>query len=159
TVESLLRAKVWILCDNVEMTADRPLIDVGMNPTAEILRDELIGPLVFIEDLCLPGQIVRDDIVLEVFPLQFVAGIQDAVSWRKIFPSVHELPPIDQSPKLVDRAWHLIFLLQPFQKRSIHVLRGNSGGKCFVVDLISDDCWMILKMTDNLPNHPLCVLP
>ena len=57
------------------MTGYRPLIDIGMNATAEILRDELIRTLVFIDDLCLPAQIVGDYVVLKVFPFQFVAWI------------------------------------------------------------------------------------
>ena len=73
-----------------------------MHSATEILRDELIRTLVFIDDSCLPCQIIGHDVVLEVFPFQLVSRIEDSLARGEVLPFVDQLPPVHESPDLVD---------------------------------------------------------
>src|SRR5258708_3885373 len=75
TTQPCLRLEIDVLRDYVEIARNRPLVEVGMNSATEILSDELVGTLVFINDFGLPPQILGDHIVLESFPLQLVTRI------------------------------------------------------------------------------------
>ena len=83
-----------------------------MNSAAKILRDELVSTLVLVDDFCLPGQKVSHDVMLKILPFELIAGIQNAIARRQVFPAVHELPPIRKTPDFVDRLRRFVLLFQ-----------------------------------------------
>ena len=130
-----------------------------MHSTAEVLGDELVWALVLVDDLCLPGEIVGHDVVLEIFPLQLVAGIQNAIARRQVIPTIDKLSPVNKTPDFIDRVWCLVLLLQTVEESGIHVRGGDSGRESLIVDLVSDHRRMIFEVADDLADNPLRVLP
>jgi hypothetical protein len=128
------------------------LIEVGVDATAEIVRDELVRPLVLAHDLRLPVEVLGHDVVLEIFPLQLVPGVEDAVAGRQVGPRIHKLAPIDETPDAIDRVGRLVFPLQALQKGSRSVRRHHAVRERLVIDLIADDGRVVLEVADDLAN-------
>src|SRR5205823_5283468 len=146
----ILRSEIRVFRNNVQSSRNRPLVQVRVNSSAKVLSNELVRPLVLVDNFRLPGKVIRDDVVLEVLPLQPVAGIENAVRCRKVLPRVNQLSPINEAPDLVDRIRCLVFLLQALHKRGSLVRRGNAARKGLIVDLVANHRRMVFEMTDDL---------
>src|SRR5579863_10528014 len=128
-------AVVLVLCgvvridrDDVEALCNVALVDLGSRWTGEILRDELIRPLVLIHDRSLPSQKIGGDRLRITLPLELPAGIQNAALNRDLCPVVQPLAPVIQSPVLVEFVNCLELVLQVFNKSGLYVMVGCTGG-------------------------------
>src|SRR5262249_42248852 len=152
-IQLFLCLEIGIFCNDIETARNRPLIDIGVHPTAEVLGNELVRALVLIDNLGLPSKVVGYHIMLKIFSLQLVSMVEKSVTRWQIIPTVHKLSPVNQSPKLINRLWGLVLFFQPLEECSIHVHRRNARGRGFVIDLIADDGAMISKMADDLADN------
>src|SRR4030095_5820994 len=62
-------------------------------------------------------------------------------------------------PNFVNSVRHLVFPFEMIQECGIHVPTRHAGGPGFVVNLIANDRRVVLKVTDDFPDHSLGVLP
>ncbi len=156
-VQLVLNGVIGVHGGDVEVLGDLVFVDVGARAADEVVGDELLRSLVFADDRRLPAEEVRRQLLLIAFPLELVAGIQNAVARRQLVPVVDQLPPVGEPPEPVQLGRGLEFILQILDEAELHVGAGGAIGAGLVVGLIADDCRMILEVREDLPDHPLGV--
>jgi hypothetical protein len=65
------------------------------------------------------------------------------------------LAPVDEAPDAIDGLSGFVFALQAIEEGGFGVGSNSLGGKCFVVDLIADDCRVVFKGRDDLADDAL----
>jgi len=82
SVEIVLRAVIRIAGDDVERAHHVAGIDFRTRWAGEIVRDELLGTLVLVDNRALPGEEVSGKPLRVALPFQLPARIDDAVAGR-----------------------------------------------------------------------------
>src|SRR5205823_8804669 len=72
----ILRSEIRVFRNNVQSSRNRPLVQVRVNSSAKVLSNELVRPLVLVDNFRLPGKVIRDDVVLEVRSEEHTSELQ-----------------------------------------------------------------------------------
>src|SRR5208283_1408182 len=83
--------------------------------------------------------------------------IDDARFGRNLTPVVEPLAPVVQSPDLVQFVHRLELVLEVLDKPSLNIGIGRSARRSFIVDLPTDDRWVVFVVLEQLANHALTV--
>src|SRR6202041_3648392 len=77
-VELVLRTMIGVGSDHIERSADLIFVDDRIGRSGEIVRDELVGTLVLIDQLRLPGKKIRGQPLRIALPFELPSRIDDA---------------------------------------------------------------------------------
>ena len=132
-------------------------VDVPTHGAAEVLGDELIGTAVFADERCLPGEKIGDAHLLPARPLQLVAGADGAVAGGHVFPAIHVLSPIVQTPGFVQSVGGPKLLLEVIDEAREYIRIRSAVGGGFVIDLPADDGGIVAIVLDHVADEPLRV--
>src|SRR5580700_12276911 len=97
------------------------LVDYRVGRAGEIVRDELVWTLVFINQRCLPGKKIGGEPLRIALPFELPSGIDDACLRGNFGPVIQPLSPVVQSPDLIQLIDSLEFLLEILNEASLHV--------------------------------------
>ncbi len=136
----------------------RDLEEVGVRGEAgEIVGDELVRPLELTDDPGLPGQEIGDDLLLEPFPFELIARVEDAVAGRQVLEIRDILSPIVQAPGFVQGGGSAEYLLDAPAEHGLDMRIGGPRGMGLVIELIADDGRMVLESGDKPADDALGV--
>src|SRR3981081_210515 len=133
------------------------LIDFRPRRTSKIVRDELVWALLFIDEACLPRKKIRGQPLGIALPFELPAGIDNASLRRYLAPVIQPLPPIVQSPDSIQLIDGLEFLLQILHKPGLYVRVRSAARRSFVIDLPTDDRWIVLVVLKKFANDSLAI--